>query len=104
MARGSGRRSPPKLFSRGATKVGSGSVVATDQTINKINYLEEILNNRISPRSARAKGALQFGHKIQSLPRKAAIAVGLAAKMAVGRGALVDRPVELQAATGVRRA
>src|SRR5258708_33185271 len=97
-------RSPPELFSRGATAVGSGSVVAAGQTTNKINYLEEILNNCIrARRSARAERPLQFGNEVEALPGKAAVAVGLAAEMTVSGRALVDRLGGLQAAAGVGR-
>ena len=40
------------------------------------------------------KGALQLGREVSALPGKTAILVGLAAEMAVGRGAGIDRPVE----------
>src|SRR5690349_16996704 len=50
-----------------------------------------------------AEGSLQLRDQIQPLPGEAAVLLRLAAEMAVGRGALVDRLVELQAATDVGR-
>src|SRR5438105_1284851 len=48
-------------------------------------------------------GALQRVGEVGALPGEAAVAVRLAAEMAVGSGAPVDRPVELQRAADVGR-
>src|SRR5262249_26219148 len=46
------------------------------------------------------EGALELAHQVGLLPGEAAVLLRLTAEVAVGRGAAIDRPVELERAAG----
>src|SRR5437763_15791570 len=59
--------------------------------------------SRMGSREDLLESALQRIDEIELLPREAAIGLRLAAEMAVGRGAHVDRPVEAEMGAGAAR-
>src|SRR5690242_15256848 len=58
---------------------------------------------RVSGESALAEAALERVGEIRALPGEAAVLFGRATEMPVGRGAPIDRPIELQCAPDIGR-